>query len=197
MAETGSTRSAAPWLVVGLGNPGAGYSGNRHNVGFMVADLLAARMGSRYKAHKARADVVEGRLGGERVVLAKPRTFMNDSGGPVGALRDFYKVPLDRVVVVHDELDLPFSGLRLKLGGGDNGHNGLKSVRGALGSGEFHRVRLGIGRPPGRMDAAAFVLRDFGSTERKELDVNLEQAADAVEALLTEGLEKAQNAFNT
>jgi peptidyl-tRNA hydrolase, PTH1 family len=185
------------WLVVGLGNPGPGYAGNRHNVGFMVVDLLAERMGARFKAHKSRADVVEGRLGGSRVVLAKPRTFMNDSGGPVAGLRDFFKVPLDRLVVVHDELDLPFAGLRLKLGGGDNGHNGLKSLRRSLGSGEFHRVRLGIGRPPGRMDAASFVLRDFGTAERKELGVEVDRAADAVESLVADGLERAQNTFNT
>jgi PTH1 family peptidyl-tRNA hydrolase len=185
------------WLVVGLGNPGSGYSGNRHNVGFMVVDLLAERMRSKFKAHKSRADVVEGRLAGQRVVLAKPRSYMNDSGGPVTSLRDFFKVPLERLVVVHDELDLPYNGLRLKLGGGDNGHNGLKAIRRSLGSGEFYRVRLGIGRPPGRMDAASFVLRDFSTVERKELDVNVERAADAVEALLTDGLERAQNTFNT
>jgi PTH1 family peptidyl-tRNA hydrolase len=185
------------WLVVGLGNPGPGYSGNRHNAGFLVLDLLAQRMGARFKSHKARADVVEGRLAGERVVLAKPRSFMNDSGGPVSALRDFFKTPLDRIVVVHDELDLPYGGLRLKLGGGDNGHNGLRSVRRSLGSGDFNRVRFGIGRPPGSMDAAAFVLRDFGTVERKELELNVEHTADAVEALLAEGLERAQNSYNT
>jgi PTH1 family peptidyl-tRNA hydrolase len=185
------------WLVVGLGNPGPGYSGNRHNAGFLVLDLLAQRMGARFKSHKARADVVEGRLAGERVVLAKPRSFMNDSGGPVSALRDFFKTPLDRIVVVHDELDLPYGGLRLKLGGGDNGHNGLRSVRRSLGSGDFNRVRFGIGRPPGSMDAAAFVLRDFGTVERKELELNVEHSADAVEALLAEGLERAQNSYNT
>ena len=185
------------WLVVGLGNPGPGYSGNRHNVGFMVLDLLAQRMGARFKAHKSRSDVVEGRLSGERAVLAKPRSFMNDSGGPVSSLRDFFKAPLDRIVVVHDELDLPYGGLRLKLGGGDNGHNGLRSIRRSLGSGEFIRVRFGIGRPPGSMDAAAFVLRDFGAVERKELELNVDHAADAIEALLTEGLERAQNSYNT
>ncbi len=185
------------WLVVGLGNPGPGYAGNRHNVGFMVVDLLAERMGARFKANKARAEVVEGRLSGVRVVLAKPRTFMNDSGGPVTGLRDFFKVPVERLVVVHDELDLPYGGLRLKLGGGDNGHNGLKSIRRSLGTGEFHRVRFGIGRPPGRMDAAAFVLRDFGAAERKDLDLEVDRAADAVEALVTEGLERAQNSHNT
>ena len=186
------------WLVVGLGNPGPSYAGNRHNVGYLVNDELASRTGAAYRAHKSgRADVVEGRLAGSRVVLAKPRTYMNDSGGPVSGLRDFFKVPLDRLVVVHDELDLPYGGLRLKLGGGDNGHNGLKSVRRSLGSGEFHRVRFGIGRPPGRMDAAAFVLRDFSGTERKELDYQVDRAADAVEALVAHGLERAQNTFNT
>jgi PTH1 family peptidyl-tRNA hydrolase len=187
----------ALWLVVGLGNPGPEYSGNRHNVGFEVVDLLASRVGSRFKSHKSRADVIEGRLAGQRVVLAKPRSYMNESGGPVASLRDFFKVPLERIVVVHDELDLPYGGLRLKLGGGDNGHNGLKAVRRSLGSGEFNRVRFGIGRPPGRMDAAAFVLRDFSAAERKELDVLVERAADAIEALVVDGMEKAQNTFNT
>jgi peptidyl-tRNA hydrolase, PTH1 family len=185
------------WLVVGLGNPGPEYSGNRHNVGFGIVEALAARMGGRFKSHKARADVIEGRLAGQRVVLAKPRSYMNESGGPVSALCDFFKVPLDRLVVVHDELDLPYAGLRLKLGGGDNGHNGLKSLRRSLGSGDFNRVRFGIGRPPGRMDAAAFVLRDFSAAERKELDVLVEHAADAIEALVVDGMEKAQNTFNT
>ena len=185
------------WLVVGLGNPGPEYSGNRHNVGFGIVEALAARMGGRFKSHKARADVIEGRLAGQRVVLAKPRSYMNESGGPVSALRDFFKVPLDRLVVVHDELDLPYAGLRLKLGGGDNGHNGLKSLRRSLGSGDFNRVRFGIGRPPGRMDAAAFVLRDFSAAERKELDILVEHAADAIEALVVDGMEKAQNTFNT
>jgi PTH1 family peptidyl-tRNA hydrolase len=185
------------WLVVGLGNPGPGYSGNRHNVGFLVLDLLADRMGAPFKAHKSRSDVVEGRLAGQRVVLAKPRSYMNDSGGPVSSLRDFFKAPLDRIVVVHDELDLPYGGLRLKLGGGDNGHNGMRSIRRSLGSGEFNRVRFGIGRPPGSMDAAAFVLRDFGTAERKELELNVDHAADAIEALLTEGLERAQNYYNS
>lgn len=166
-------------------------------MGFHVVDLLAERMHARFKAHKARAEVVEGRLTGVRVVLARPRSYMNESGGPVAGLADFFKVPLDRLVVVHDELDLPFGGLRLKLGGGDNGHNGLKSIRRSLGSGEFHRVRVGIGRPPGRMDAATFVLRDFSPTERKTLDLEVDRAADAVEALVTQGLERAQNTFNT
>jgi PTH1 family peptidyl-tRNA hydrolase len=186
------------WLVVGLGNPGPGYAGNRHNVGHLVVDLLAERMQARFKAHKkSRSEVVEGRLGGHRVVLAKPRSYMNESGGPVAGLRDFFKVDLDHLVAVHDELDLPYGGLRLKLGGGDNGHNGLKSMRRSLGSGEFQRVRFGIGRPPGRMDPAAFVLRDFAAAERKDLDFQIDRAADAVVALITDGLERAQNMFNT
>jgi PTH1 family peptidyl-tRNA hydrolase len=186
-----------PWLVVGLGNPGPQYAGNRHNAGFMVLDVLAARMGGRFKAHKARAEVVEGRLAGVRVVLAKPRSYMNESGGPVKALRDFYKVPLERVVVVHDELDIPYGTLRLKRGGGDNGHNGLRSITKALGGPDYVRVRFGIGRPPGRMDAAAFVLRDFSAAERRELDLNAERAAGATEALFTDGLERAQNVYHT
>ncbi|MFB9833488.1 aminoacyl-tRNA hydrolase [Actinoallomurus acaciae] len=188
--------SDEPWLVVGLGNPGPGYAGNRHNVGFMVLDALGGTVGGRFKSHRARADVVEGRLAGRRVVLAKPRSYMNESGGPVKALCDFYKIPLERLVVVHDELDIPYGTLRLKRGGGDNGHNGLRSITKSLGGRDYLRVRFGIGRPPGRMDAAAFVLRDFSAAERKELDLNTDRAADAVEALLTQGLERAQNAFH-
>jgi peptidyl-tRNA hydrolase, PTH1 family len=192
------------WLIAGLGNPGPGYAGNRHNAGFMVVDLLASRVGGRFKSHKARADVVEGRLGvgGPRVVLAKPKTFMNLSGGPVKALRDFYKVqpaqpgnPI-QIIVVHDELDVDYGVLRLKLGGGDNGHNGLKSLRRSLGSGEFYRIRVGIGRPPGRQDPAEWVLRDFSSAERKDIDLHLERAADAVETLIADGLAAAQNTYN-
>jgi PTH1 family peptidyl-tRNA hydrolase len=184
------------WLVVGLGNPGPSYAGHRHNVGFMVVDLLAERMGARFKAHKGRADTVEGRLAGQRVVLAKPKCDMNESGGPVASLRDFFKVPVERIVVVHDELDIPFATLRLKAGGGDNGHNGLKSVTRALGSKDYLRVRWGIGRPPGRQDPADFVLKDFSGTEKKELGFLIDRAADAVEALLTGTLESAQNTFH-
>ena len=186
-----------PWLVIGLGNPGPQYVANRHNEGYLVAEILADRVDGNFKSHKCRADVVETRFGDDRVVLAKPRSYMNESGGPVAGLRDFFKVPLERLVVVHDELDLPYGGLRLKFGGGDNGHNGLKSLRRSLGSGEFNRVRFGIGRPPGRMDAAAFVLRDFGADERKDLEVDVDRTADAVEALVTDGLERTQNTFNT
>ncbi|WP_067796174.1 aminoacyl-tRNA hydrolase [Actinomadura formosensis] len=188
--------SADPWLVVGLGNPGPSYAGNRHNAGFMVLDVLAARAGGRFRSHRARADVLEGRLAGARAVLAKPRSFMNESGGPVKGLRDFYKVPVERLIVVHDELDVPFGAVRLKLGGGDNGHNGLRSITKSLGSGEYLRVRFGVGRPPGRMDAAAFVLRDFSAAERKDLELEVDRAADAVEALVSQGLAAAQNVFH-
>jgi PTH1 family peptidyl-tRNA hydrolase len=197
--ETGrgsSPGSTAPWLLVGLGNPGPEYLATRHNAGALVADILADRAGSRFKSHKSRAEVVETRLGNDRVVLAKPRSYMNESGGPVTGLLSFFKVPVDRLVVVHDELDLPYGSIRLKQGRGDNGHNGLKSVRRSLGSGEFFRVRVGIGRPPGRQDPADWVLREWSSTERKDLDVHLERAADAVETLIAYGLAEAQNRYN-
>ncbi|MFJ8136870.1 aminoacyl-tRNA hydrolase [Streptomyces sp. NPDC096013] len=197
-----TTVANAPWLIVGLGNPGPEYAKNRHNVGFMVADLLAERIGGKFKrAGKAQAQVLEGRIGApgpasRRVVLVKPTSFMNLSGGPVNALRDFYKVPLANVVAVHDELDIDYGTLRLKLGGGDNGHNGLKSMTKAMGP-DYHRVRFGIGRPPGRMQVADFVLKDFSSTERKELDFLVDRATDSVECLVSEGLERAQSAYNS
>ena len=183
-------------LVVGLGNPGPKYAATRHNAGFAVVDLLAERIGGRFKAHRSRSEIVEGRLAGLPVVLAKPLSFMNESGGPVVGAARFFKVPVDRVTVVHDELDLPFGELRLKRGGGDGGHNGLKSITSALGSKEYARVRFGIGRPPGRQDPADYVLREFGSAERKELGYFLDRAADAVEALLAGGLEAAQNTYH-
>ena len=188
-----------PFLVVGLGNPGPAYRGNRHNVGFMVLGVLAERVGGRFSKHKARADVIEGRLGpppAPRVVLAEPRTYMNESGGPVAGLCGFYKIPVERLVVVHDELDLPYGSLRLKRGGGDNGHNGLRSITRSLGSREYLRVRFGIGRPSGRMDPADYVLRDFSAAERKDLDYHVDRAADAVEALVRDGLDSAQNHYN-
>ncbi|MDT0323543.1 aminoacyl-tRNA hydrolase [Streptomyces millisiae] len=196
-----TTTTDEPWLVAGLGNPGPQYAANRHNVGFMVVDLLAERIGGRFSSHRSRALLCEGRLGapgagGPRVLLAKPMTYMNVSGGPVTSLSTFYKVPVSRLVVIHDELDIGFGALRLKLGGGDNGHNGLKSITASLGR-DYYRVRFGIGRPPGRMDVAAFVLKDFSPVERKELDLLVDRAADAVESLLTEGLERAQSAYNS
>lgn len=188
------------YLVVGLGNPGPSYAETRHNVGTMVVDLLAARLGAKFKAHRrGRAEVIEARLGdppGTRAVLAKPRSYMNESGGPVASLATFYKVDPERVIVVYDELDLPFGTLRVKRGGGVNGHNGVKSVREALGTAEFCRVRLGIGRPPGRIDPATFVLKPFTPTERRDLDFEVDRAADAVEALVVDGLTYAQNHYN-
>lgn len=191
--------STAPWLVVGLGNPGPTYAGNRHNVGQMVLDVLAREVPGSFTAHKARAAVLDGRLGvaaggapGPRVVLAKPGSYMNLSGGPVAALLQFYQVPIDQLLVVHDELDLPPETLRLKRGGGEGGHNGLKSISQSLGSRDYLRLRVGIGRPPGRMAAADYVLRDFSTIERVGLAVTLEEAAEAVEDLLADGLEKTQ-----
>ena len=184
------------WLIAGLGNPGPEYAGNRHNCGFMVADLIAARMGAAFKRDRSRASVATGRLAGYPVTLAKPRTYMNLSGGPVASLRSFYKIPPERIVVIHDELDIPFTAIRLKQDGGDNGHNGLRSVSAALGTRDYLRVRVGIGRPPGRMDPADFVLHDFSSAERKLLPDVLERCAEAVEALLQRGLAVAQNEFH-
>jgi peptidyl-tRNA hydrolase, PTH1 family len=184
------------WLIAGLGNPGPEYASNRHNAGFMVADLLAERIGARFKRDRSRAAVATGRLAGFPVTLAKPLSFMNLSGRPVAALRTFYKIPPERIVVVHDELDLPLGTLRLKQGGGDNGHNGLRSVTSALGTKDYFRVRVGIGRPPGRMDPADYVLHDFSPAERNLVPEVLERAADAAEALLRHGLAAAQNEFH-
>jgi peptidyl-tRNA hydrolase, PTH1 family len=188
------------WLIVGLGNPGPTYAGTRHNVGYLVTDELARRMGGVFRAHKSgRAGVVEGRLeiGGPRVVLGRARGYMNESGGPVSTLGSFYKIPAERLVVVHDELDIPFESIRVKLGGGDNGHNGLRSIRGSLGTGDFYRVRVGVGRPPGRQSPADFVLSPYSAPERKVLPLQVDRAADAVETLLKEGLERTQSTFNS
>lgn len=185
---------AEPLLVVGLGNPGPQYAKTRHNVGFMVADVLAARIGVPFKVHKkSGAEVATGRLGGRSVVLAKPRCYMNESGRQIGPLAKFYSIAPGDVIVIHDELDIDFGKVRLKLGGGEGGHNGLRSVANALGSKDFQRVRIGIGRPPGRKDPAAFVLEPFSSTERTEVPTLCELAADATELLLEVGLEPAQN----
>ena len=185
------------WIIVGLGNPGPEYAGTRHNAGAMVLTLLAERVGVRFKAHRSRNDIAEGRLSGQPVTLARPHSYMNLSGGPVAALTGFYKVGPGQVVVIHDELDVPFDAVRLKLGGGDNGHNGLRSISSSLGTRDYYRARFGIGRPPGRMDAAAFVLKDFSAAERKELPFALDRCADAVEALLAKGLTEAQNEYHT
>ncbi|MFB0835248.1 aminoacyl-tRNA hydrolase [Arthrobacter halodurans] len=186
------------WLVAGLGNPGPGYARNRHNVGHMVLDELAGRVGGTFKVHKARAQVLEGRLGvgGPRVVLAKPSTYMNVTGGPVSALSKFFSIAPDHVVAVHDEIDIPFGTIKLKIGGGEGGHNGLRDISKALATKDYHRVRVGVGRPPGRMDTADFVLRDFATTEKKELPFLVGDAADAVELLVREGLQAAQQRFH-
>ncbi|MDZ7882342.1 MAG: aminoacyl-tRNA hydrolase [Mycobacterium sp.] len=185
---------AEPLLVVGLGNPGPNYAKTRHNLGFMVADLLAGRIGSGFKVHKkSGAEVTTGRLGNRAVVLAKPRVYMNESGRQVGPLAKFYSVSPADVVVLHDELDIEFGRIRLKLGGGEGGHNGLRSVAAALGTKDFQRVRIGVGRPPGRKDPAAYVLENFSTVERPEVPIICEQAADATELLLAQGLEAAQN----
>ena len=185
---------AEPLLVVGLGNPGPNYASTRHNVGFMVADLIAGRMGEKFKVHKkSGAEVVTGRLAGRSVVLAKPRVYMNESGRQVGPLSKFYSVPPADVVIVHDELDIDFGKIRLKFGGGVAGHNGLRSVASALGTSDFQRVRVGIGCPTGQKSGASYVLENFSKAERPEVPVICEQAADAVELLIAQGLEPAQN----
>lgn len=196
---------SAPWLIVGLGNPGARYARNRHNVGHMAIEVLAGRTGSRLSTHRARARVAEARLGllpggapGPRAVLAAPASFMNASGGPVKALLDYYGVDAGQgLLVIHDELDLPAHELRLKRGGGEGGHNGLRSISSVLGTRDYARLRVGVGRPPGRQDAADFVLSDFPARERDDLAVTLEQAADAVEQVLVEGFEAAQQRLHS
>jgi peptidyl-tRNA hydrolase, PTH1 family len=192
-----------PWLAVGLGNPGPTYAAHRHNIGYAVAEELSCRMGVRFRAPRGlRAEVAEGRLGplgpdAVRVVLAKSRTFMNEVGGAVGGLLRYLKSTPDRLVVIHDELDLDPGQLRVKFGGGDNGHNGLKSIRKSLGTGDFFRIRIGIGRPPGRQDPADFLLSNFAPSDRDWVTAETIRAADAVESLLSVGLERTQNTFNS
>ncbi len=190
------------WLIVGLGNPGPTYAGTRHNIGYLVVDELARRMGGALKAHKSgRAQVLEGRLAAPgveapKVVLGRARGYMNESGGPVSTLAKFYGVDPDHIIAIHDELDIDFGTLRIKLGGGDNGHNGLKSMRASLGTGDFYRVRAGIGRPPGRQDPADFVLGNYSAAERKELTFRKDPAADAFQCLIENGLGDTQQRFN-
>lgn len=186
------------WLVVGLGNPGPTYAGTRHNIGAVVIDELAKRAGTTLKRHKrALAEVAEIKIAGQQTILVKPLSYMNESGGPVKALASFYKIPLDQIIVLHDELDIPVEAIRIKLGGGDNGHNGLKSIRSAFGSGEWFRIRLGIGRPPGQQDPSAFVLKPFSSSEAVSVAFLRDNGADAVETLISSGLTEAQNKFNS
>lgn len=183
-------------LVVGLGNPGRRYAGTRHNAGSMVADTLARRMGGKFRSHKSGAETLEGHLAGEPAVLARSRTYVNVSGPPVAALLAYFTIPIDRLVVIHDDLDLDFGTIRLKRGGGTGGHNGLRSITQSLNSVDYLRVRFGIGRPPGRADPVSYVLGRFSSAERKDLGVHLEWAADAVEALLRDGITVAQNIYH-
>jgi PTH1 family peptidyl-tRNA hydrolase len=189
------------WVIVGLGNPGPEYASTRHNVGYLVVDELLRRSRTSLRPAKSgRALAAEARLGtppGARAVLARARGYMNESGGAVSAVLGYYKATPERLVVVHDELDLPYGDLRVKLGGGDNGHNGLRSVRGSLGLGDFYRVRVGVGRPPGRQDPADFLLSAFSAAERRDLDVHVVRAADSVESLLERGLDLTQNFFNS
>ena len=185
------------WLVVGLGNPGPDYAGNRHNVGDMVVTELAKRVSANFKSSRSNALVAEGRVGDAKFVLAKPLSFMNLSGGPTSSLLKYYKLDATRLIVVHDELDIPFDTIRLKLGGGNGGHNGIRDITSALGTPDYVRVRVGIGRPPGRMDAASFVLQNFSGAERETLPNLISDAADAVELIASEGLTAAQLKFHT
>lgn len=193
-----SPASDDTWLVVGLGNPGPKYETTRHNVGQIVLDALADRVGGSFSAHRSNARVLEGRAvpGGPRLILAKPNSFMNVSGGPVAALAKYFGVMPERIIVIHDELDLPFDAIKLKQGGGHGGHNGLRDIAKALGTPEFFRVRVGIGRPPGQQSPADFVLRPFASAELQTLGVLVEDAADAAETLANEGLLAAQQRFH-
>lgn len=186
------------WLVAGLGNPGPGYAHNRHNVGQMAVDELAARIGGKFKTHSSRAQILEGRMGigGPRLVLAKPMTYMNLSGGPVANLAKFFGIDPAHVIAVHDEIDIPFDTVKLKLGGGEGGHNGLRDISKALGTKDYLRVRVGVGRPPGRMETADYVLKDFSKEEKKSLPFLTDAAADAVEELVNHGLESALRKFH-
>lgn len=191
------------WLVVGLGNPGPGYARHRHNVGYLAVEELAGRLGARFSAARGmRAETAEGRLGpvgpdGVRLTLAKARTYMNETGAPVARLLTYAKLAPEHMIVVHDEIDLEPEQIRVKFGGGDNGHNGLRSIRKSLGTGDFYRVRVGIGRPPGRQDPADYLLSNFSARQRESLEPELVRAADAVESLVHVGLERTQTQFNS
>lgn len=190
------------WLVVGLGNPGPAFAAQRHNIGYRVAEELARRMGVRFRiARGIRAEVAEGRVGQPgadtaRLIVAKSRTFMNETGWAVTRLLAYYKLQPAQMITVHDELDLDPGQLRVKFGGGDNGHNGLRSIRASLGTGDFYRVRVGVGRPPGRQDPADFLLSNFPASTREDVEVEISRATDAVESLALLGLDRTQNAFN-
>ena len=200
MVSGASMMTPLRWLIIGLGNPGPEYERTRHNIGATFVRAMAAAAGARFSSHKSRADVAEYKLGlGSEVptlILATLRCYMNESGGPTKSLADFYKISGDHIIVAHDELDIPFQSLRLKYGGGDNGHNGLKSITSALSSSDYYRLRLGIGRPPGTQDPADFVLKPFSSIERDEIPDFCTRAIGAAETLITQGLERSQQEFN-
>ena len=188
-------RTKESWIVIGLGNPGAQYERTRHNIGAMVINQLAIQNSAKFSNHKSRADIAQFKLDGVSVVAATLRCYMNESGGPTKGLTDYFKVKSDRLIVVHDELDIPFEAIRLKQGGGDNGHNGLKSITSVLGA-DYFRIRMGIGRPVGQQDPADFVLKPFNATERKAIPDFLTKGANAVEELISSGLNLAQTKFN-
>jgi peptidyl-tRNA hydrolase, PTH1 family len=189
------------WLVVGLGNPGDQYAATRHNIGQMVIDELAKRHSVKFSSHKSRTDIAAYKIGygtdSHSIILGKSKGYMNETGGPVKALANFYSVEPQNIIALHDELDIPFSAIRTKIAGGDNGHNGLKSMTSAFGTAEYFRIRLGIGRPMGEQDPADFVLKAFSKVEQKELGDFIMRSADAVESLITNGLELTQQNFNS
>lgn len=188
-------RSKESWIVIGLGNPGAQYERTRHNIGAMVINQLAIQNNAKFSNHKSRSDIAQFKLAGISVVAATLRCYMNESGGPTKGLTDYFKVKSDRLIVVHDELDIPFEAIRLKQGGGDNGHNGLKSITSVLGA-DYFRIRMGIGRPVGQQDPADFVLKPFSATEKKVLPDFVAKGASSIESLITQGLVDAQSSFN-
>jgi PTH1 family peptidyl-tRNA hydrolase len=189
------------WLVVGLGNPGDQYAATRHNIGQMVIDELARRHSVKFSSHKSRTDIAAFKLGvgidAHSVIIGKSKSYMNETGGPVKALANFYSVEPTKIIALHDELDIPFAAIRTKLAGGDNGHNGLKSMTSSFGTPDYYRIRLGIGRPMGQQDPADFVLKAFSKVEQKELPEFIDRGADVVESLITKGLEATQSAFNS
>ena len=178
-------KTSNSWLVVGLGNPGAKYENNRHNIGQLVLDELA---GEKFKSHRTNSSIVSKNIAGQKVVLAKPLSFMNRSGGPVSSLLKYFDLTTENLLVIHDELDLDYGVLKLKTGGGHAGHNGLRDIISAANP-DFHRLRFGVGRPPGEMPTAEYVLRDFSTTEKKELQLNISLAADAVRSVIADGVQ--------
>lgn len=185
-----------PFLIVGLGNPGRQYRETRHNVGFMTLDRLAARLNLVYSRVQFRALVIDSRYQGSRLLLAKPQTYMNESGQAVGALVKFYKIHLENLLVVHDDVDLPLGTLRIRPGGGSAGQKGVESIIDRLGTQDFPRLRIGVNRPPGQMLAAAYVLQEFSRVEVDVLTLALDRAVEAVLAFVTQGLDKTMNQYN-